>query len=230
MRNITICFIFILIGISSQAQIEFNGCHPLFDDQNYTFVNDGQDTTGRNIFITNPVDGSQDCGGIGVCEFQIFWNEVSTRWEFIADDGNGDFSSSFLIYYNTEASIPNPPSLLLGTWVENTAVTESACGGSLSTSNAILSGDVQDTTLHTDDALLSANVSLYPNPANDFVTLKDENNYIKSVQIFELNGKEVMKINDNLQEINISKCQSGIYIVKLESYDNNVFYQKLIKE
>jgi hypothetical protein len=43
----------------------------------------------KKIYITTPVDGDQSCGGLGTCEFKIQWNNALTRWEFLADEGNG---------------------------------------------------------------------------------------------------------------------------------------------
>jgi len=131
MKNINV-FLFLLFAQLSFAQITFNGCHVLFEDQDYIFEIVGTDMTGRNIYETIPIDGEQDCPGLGICEFRISWSTVNSRWEFIADDGNGDFSNPYLLYYNTTATTPNPPGLTEGTWVS----TQMECDD-LTPSNAV---------------------------------------------------------------------------------------------
>ncbi|MFD1616459.1 T9SS C-terminal target domain-containing protein [Gelatiniphilus marinus] len=163
-----------LIGFTSSsfAQITFNGCHPSFNNQDFIFTEIGTDATGRNIFETIPINGDQPCDGVGACEFRLSWNSAESRWEFIADDGNGSFSTPFLIFTNSEASTPNPPSLNLGAWVENTTVTEGGCGGNLTTANATLTGNVQDTTLGVNQLTVSNSIGIYPNPANNVLHIK----------------------------------------------------------
>ncbi|MBN2236651.1 MAG: hypothetical protein JW729_03775, partial [Bacteroidales bacterium] len=139
--SIFILLLFISLNGFSQT-ITFNGCHDLFNDQDYIFNNVGTDATGRSIFRTTPIDG-QACGGLGTCEFEIAWNVANNRWEFTADSGNGNFANPFLIYYNSEATSPNPPDLNSGVWYENTAITQSSCGGDLTALNCTLIGDVQ---------------------------------------------------------------------------------------
>ncbi|WP_055443781.1 hypothetical protein [Lacinutrix himadriensis] len=95
------------------------------------------------------------------CEFQIAWNATNSRWEILADDGDGTFLNTYVLYYNTEASMLNPPSLTLGTWVEDTNVTQSLCGVINS-----LTGDVQDMTLRVADVVIEHTISMYPNPVN----------------------------------------------------------------
>ncbi|AUS04874.1 T9SS type A sorting domain-containing protein [Pseudotamlana carrageenivorans] len=200
----------------SFAQITFNGCHTLFEDQDYIFDFISADATGRNVYSTIPIDGSQTCGGIGTCEFKLAWNDASAVWEFVADDGNGDFSNSYVIYSNTTPSSPNPPSLSLGSWVENTSVTESHCGGALSTSNAVLTGDVEDSLLSTDDFYLENQISVYPNPVRDLLNITHPHLTIDKVTLFSVLGKLVLETNIS-KKIDVSGLDSGIYFLKIES-------------
>lgn len=56
----------------------------------------------------------------------------------------------------------------------------------------------------------------YPNPANDFIRIKKENNQAEDYSIFNILGKEVLsgKLSNN-NEIEIKNLQSGIYLIKL---------------
>lgn len=148
MKYVSILILLVLSLIQIQAQtITFNGCPNLFDNNTFVFNKTGTDVTGRNIYETTPINGDQPCSGLGTCEFRIAWNNTLSRWELLADEGNGTFTTPYLIYYNTTSSFPNPPSLNLGVWQENTAITGNFCNGNLTTTNATLTGAVQDNTI-----------------------------------------------------------------------------------
>ncbi|RXG20255.1 beta strand repeat-containing protein, partial [Leeuwenhoekiella aequorea] len=122
------------------AQINLNTCDEYTGDLDFVLTFESVDGSGRNIYQTNPINGDQPCPGLGVCEFRIAWNVTLNRWEVLAEDGDGDFATSFVLYSNTSASSPNPPDLTLGTWQENTALTGGECMALQE-----LSGDVQST-------------------------------------------------------------------------------------
>ena len=141
MKNIYFIFFGFLLAFSSivNAQINLNACDALTDDKDFVLELESTDGTGRNIYQTNPITGDQPCSGLGTCEFQISWNTIATRWEILADSGNGDFTESpYVLYYNDAASLPNPPDWSLGRWIENTTVTSGIC-----MNIETLSGDVQ---------------------------------------------------------------------------------------
>jgi len=73
----------------------------------------------------------------------------------------------------------------------------------------------------------------YPNPANDFLTLKVENYDIEnlSFQLFEINGKllESKKINDSETNITIANLVSGTYFLKVVSDKKEIKTFKIIK-
>ena len=206
--------------------ITFKGCIPLFDDQNFVFSKTGTDATGRNIYITTPVDG-QDCSGLGTCEFKFQWNSSTSKWEFLADSGNGDFVNPFLIYSNTSSSAPNPPDLSLGTWVENIAETSGDCGGNLSSSNATLTGAVQSSVLSTSD-LDRLDFKAYPNPVKDYLVFSG-NLKIKSVELISYSGQKLSELKIINGKVNVANLKKGFYILKLET-DKGEKTIKIIKD
>lgn len=127
---------------SMQAQVTFRGCVAgALGAQDYTLTNSGTTNdagTSRNFFESAPLNFAQSCPA-GVCELRIIWNNSSSRWEIQLDNdgplGTPDYNTGVL-YYNTTASIPNPPDLSLGSWVDGT-------GGVCSDAITTLSGDVQ---------------------------------------------------------------------------------------
>lgn len=215
------------IGASSAQNITFNGCHYLFEAQDYVFSPDGTDAGGRNIYVTTPVSGDQPCGGIGTCEFRISWNTALARWEFHADAGSGDFADPLLIYYNTAASLPDPPSLSLGSWVENAGVTEGSCAGNLSASNAVLAGNVQDTLLEAVDAA-TGTFAIYPNPARDVLMMPQAG--LRDVRIYnDLGQLALQHRGNNAPSLDVSSLARGFYVVCIEAEDGRLMVSKFIK-
>lgn len=77
--------------------------------------------------------------------------------------------------------------------------------------------------------LSNSNVSVYPNPVNDFVILKGTD--ITEVSISDLSGKVVLSknLNSSTAQIDLSYFESGIYIISVKNHES-VYTQKLIKE
>lgn len=59
-------------------------------------------------------------------------------------------------------------------------------------------------------------ISLYPNPAQDIVYLKEENLKMSHIEILDAFGKTVMVKTTDLNELNISSLDKGIYIIKID--------------
>ena len=220
-------FFVLLSSVMNAQTITFKGCIPLFDDQNFVFSKTGTDTSGRNIYVTTPLDPGQDCSGLGTCEFKFQWNSSTSKWEFLADSGNGDFVNPFLIYSNTSSSAPNPPDLSLGTWVENIAETSGICGGNLSSSNATLTGAVQSSVLSTSD-LDKLDFKAYPNPVKDYLVFSG-NLKIKSVELISYSGQKLSELTLTNGKVNLSNLKKGFYILKLDT-DKGEKTIKIIKD
>lgn len=214
MKKLIILLMFNVLAYSQT--INFKACPNLFENTTYVFNKISTDTSGRNIYQTTPIDGAQACGGLGICEFQISWKASSNRWELIADDGSGNFSTPHLIYYNTSASLPNPPSLNLGIWQENTTVTMGTCGGNLSTSNSILTGAVQDTTLGTESANKNGFI-LLSNPVKDEINLLSPTS--ETAYLYDFQGKlaKTVTLINGQNSLDVSELTTGVYILKTSS-------------
>jgi hypothetical protein len=221
----------LVLGSSAFSQtITFKGCINLFDDQTFTFTKTGVDAYNKNIYITTPVDGNQPCSGLGTCEFKIQWNNALTRWEFLADEGNGTFTSPYLIYYNSTGNsiAANPPANTLGTWVENTSVTTGDCGGNLSATNSTMTGDVHTTTLATSEALRKMKVQIFPNPVADIIQISGIEN-AQRIEIYNMTG-QLVKSESFDNKINVSKLIPGIYLLRINTKDFQTYEFKFLKK
>ena len=72
-------------------------------------------------------------------------------------------------------------------------------------------------------------MGIYPNPANDNITIETNYDGIVSLSLLDQTGKliRVQKIKNNAN-LNLSGYPSGTYFIKIES-NNQVFWEKLIK-
>ncbi len=200
---------------SAQNTITFKGCTELFDENNYIFYSTKTDPEGKKIYETTPVDGDQPCGGLGTCEFKIQYNKTSTRWEFLADSGNGDFVDPYLIYYNDDATNnPTPPIINNIGWKENTVVTNGLCNEDLK----FLSVDDNNKDL----------MLLYPNPVIDYITisgLRNGDSYI----IYNSSG-QIVQQNKYQSKLDVRALHSGHYIYIVKTTDGKQHQFKFIKK
>lgn len=82
-------------------------------------------------------------------------------------------------------------------------------------------------TIGIEEALAS-NVSLYPNPVVDQLTIECENE-ISYVQIYDLSGRLVKVVEGNATRISTQELASGVYAVRVVCEDS-VFVSKIVKE
>ena len=75
-------------------------------------------------------------------------------------------------------------------------------------------------------------VNIYPNPANEIVTIAVENEKITSIEIMDAAGRLVMKKQVNAQQVvlDVRELEGGIYFVRVTSEDNPVKVARLIKQ
>lgn len=222
-----ICLVF--AGSASAQTITFNGCHALFENQNFVFNKTGIDSNSKNIYMTTPIDGGQPCGGLGTCEFKIQWNNALSRWEFLADEGNGTFTSPFLIYYNSTGnnSLSIPPGNTIGTWIENVAITSGQCGGNLTDLNSTMTGDVQTITLGTSE-LTKSKIQIFPNPVSDFIRILGIEDG-KMTQIYSIDGR-LIKTEGFDSRLDVSQLTPGMYLLRVTTKNLQSYEFKFLKK
>lgn len=72
-----------------------------------------------------------------------------------------------------------------------------------------------------------AQISIYPNPASDYINISTTNN-IQYVEMFDILGKKVIH-SESISKISVSHLQSGIYIVKVFT-DKGKITKKIVIE
>lgn len=99
--------------------------------------------------------------------------------------------------------------LAVGTYTGSVQVTL----GEMELDTVILSGEVTDSSLGNSKNEIEG-LRIYPNPANDIVMISSNTMAVKSVQLFDMVGKEVMNVETS-SSINVSSLTKGIYVMKV---------------
>ena len=88
--------------------------------------------------------------------------------------------------------------------------------------------DQQDTAVVKDNFGLNDVVSMYPNPVENYLTIRS-NSPITKVEVYSLLGDLVKNVKTNFSRIDLRNLNSGIYMIKIHS---NQFFvtKKLIKK
>ena len=73
-------------------------------------------------------------------------------------------------------------------------------------------------------------VKIYPNPANNILSIKSGNTEVKNAQLFDINGKQVLdfKLLSELTIVDISNLNSGMYLLKIKT-PKTVITKRIIK-
>ncbi len=111
-----------------------------------------------------------------------------------------------------------------------------AYGSSITGSNSCTSfgsGETRDYTVTISPALSttkytgSKKLNIYPNPAEDIAVVGSSQD-IKEVALYGISGNRIAVSSSN--QIDVSACASGIYIVKATYFDGQTLYEKVIKK
>lgn len=70
-------------------------------------------------------------------------------------------------------------------------------------------------------------LDFYPNPVHNVINI-DSN--MKTIEIYNISGIKQNIINDNYGKIDVSSLMPGMYIIKAENYDGDLFSNKFIKQ
>lgn len=228
---------FLLLAGVLQAQITFEGCttgafgailgdFPNGNPQTYTLTHTPAQDVGMRHTYVGPLTSSCFALGGGFCPIRIIW--TGSRWELQLDGGgDGSFQAANIvpIYYNTSASIPNPPSLNLGTWIED----ESFAGGPGLCNGmppSTLSGDVQDDFTLTLSSFEKSNIKIINPVGNHLELVLAENDKLNYLKIYSLQGKEL--IESATTKTNISTLKKGFYFVQIFT-ETHKYTHKIIK-
>ncbi|TDU40597.1 putative secreted protein (Por secretion system target) [Gelidibacter sediminis] len=136
-----------------------------------------------------------------------------TNWETVGSHGFSEgraFHSSLLLNSSDEPYLAISETSLIGLSYRRASV--------MKFTNTM---SVQDNEV--------SRVSLYPNPANDLVTLTNLPYGETDIKVFDITGKEVFSINANtgIETIDTTNFTNGIYLVRI-GHKEKITYKKLV--
>lgn len=109
-------------------------------------------------------------------------------------------------------------------WTIGESITETLCNG-----NVLTQGFQQSRITVTDITEINTrtNVSIFPNPTNEFVKVVPSDNKNYTIQLFDINGKLLTenKINKTDNTVNMNEFTNGTYLLKVTSNLETNTYQ-----
>ncbi|MBQ0130548.1 MAG: T9SS type A sorting domain-containing protein, partial [bacterium] len=85
--------------------------------------------------------------------------------------------------------------------------------------------DYADITLSTNEMTQNTAFNLYPNPANDMISVNGEG--FEKAEIYNIAGQKVMESNDN--QIDVEALQAGVYMVKVFGNGSSEMLRVVVK-
>ncbi len=87
-------------------------------------------------------------------------------------------------------------------------------------------------TTEIDENNVSTFVSIFPNPASDFITLNLNGQSANKIEIYDISGRMIFvsKINSDNTQINTSNFASGTYFVNVYNGEQKIAEEKIVKE
>ena len=94
-------------------------------------------------------------------------------------------------------------------------------------SEGFINGDLSGSALGINEAEVSAlKIEVYPNPASEVIHINSDIPLTK-IEIYDVLGKQVFK-SSYLNKINVENYNSGIYILKMYSVDNQFVSKRVV--
>ncbi len=86
-----------------------------------------------------------------------------------------------------------------------------------------------ENNMGTENILVKNNISIYPNPAKDFIYINlPETEKIKSISITDISGKLIKIANSKENKVDVSFLPNGVYFLKIET--NHTTYNRKISK
>lgn len=161
----------------------------------------------------------------------------------VSENYTGDIGAALWVDITDDFTIPQTPTDDYSSWATAGTSSLSNYSGTLSIAFRYDGDDTggETTTIQLDNILVedetsiqdvnAAKVSVYPNPANDKITVRAEST-INKVEIINIIGQKQMErsASSNQVTINTKALTSGVYFVKTESVNGKISITKIVKE
>ena len=87
---------------------------------------------------------------------------------------------------------------------------------------------IKDNTLGLSEFAYENQLSIYPNPALDYISMKNGEN-IEQILVYDYSGKLVSQFNNKSENLYLGDLASGSYLIQILDKNNRTMHKKLIK-
>jgi hypothetical protein len=86
--------------------------------------------------------------------------------------------------------------------------------------------------LNTNDETIRTNISIYPNPSNDFINICSDKDQLQKIELYSMTGRLIFKtdLNTNTYALNISNYPIGTYLLWIVNQNNESIHTKIMKK
>lgn len=88
---------------------------------------------------------------------------------------------------------------------------------------------INDPTLSISNININTGISYYPNPVKDILTINTNNTDINLLEVYDLNGRRVLTIQNPQNQISLENLEQGVYLTKAYS-SKGIHTRKIIKQ
>ncbi|NLA25136.1 MAG: T9SS type A sorting domain-containing protein, partial [Bacteroidales bacterium] len=91
---------------------------------------------------------------------------------------------------------------------------------------------IVDTEVSNPEIASNPEISIYPNPASEYLNIELNQYLSDEVQIYDISGKLLISkaINSNHTQINIADLEQGMYILNVLKSDRKILSLRFVKE
>ena len=89
----------------------------------------------------------------------------------------------------------------------------------------------EDQLLNVDENSIDNSISLYPNPAQNIVTIASTNTALQEAVVYDLTGRlvQTIAIDGNTTQVDVSRLSVGSYILQLTTVNGDTVIKRFIK-
>lgn len=96
--------------------------------------------------------------------------------------------------------------------------------------NSLIGGGCQ-ITLDNPELENNIQIEIFPNPVNDILKIRAENDEIQSIAIMNLQGQIVVElsVDQSSNEVDVSHLESGVYLVSILTFKGNIVRKQITR-
>jgi hypothetical protein len=180
----------------------------------YDDGNGNTSTQTQNVVITDDVDPVAIGQDITI---DLAGNNSITILAIDIDNGSSDNCSAVTLTVS--------PDTFTASGIYTVTLTATDNNGNTNTTTSQVT---VDDTLSIAEIDLKQQIKIYPNPVASLLHIKTDLN-ISTIAIYDLTGKKLLNLNQDLRELDLINLSTGVYFIKLTVENGSQITQKIVK-